>query len=127
LCFKRQYLKQNSVAQLKSTILTHPKFWAGHVTAHVSIWLLLYLGKIGLLVDKRRISSRFKTVARTFSIGGALRLCGGFDILKIDKTSTDLKCFMFQFGGLGALFGELSSSKPPPVATGLSRLWTKVE
>ena len=26
LCFKRQYLKQNTVAQLKSNILTHPKF-----------------------------------------------------------------------------------------------------
>jgi len=28
------------------------------------------LGKIGLLVDKRRISSRLRTVARKFSIGG---------------------------------------------------------
>jgi len=33
---------------------------------------------------------------------------------------------MFQFGGLGALFGGLSSPKLP-VATGLSRLWTKAE
>ena len=45
---------------------------------------------------------------------GSLRLCGGFDTLKIDKNSTDLKCFMFQFGGLGALFGELSPQKPLP-------------
>jgi len=37
LCFKRQYLQQNTVAQLKSNILTHPKFWAGHATAHVNI------------------------------------------------------------------------------------------
>jgi len=37
LCFKRQYLKQNAVARLKSNILTHPKFWAGHATAHVSV------------------------------------------------------------------------------------------
>ena len=24
---------------------------------------------------------------------------GGFDILKFDKNSTDVKCFIFQFGG----------------------------
>jgi len=54
---------------------------------------------------------------------GALRFCGrdlrscggGLDILKFDKNSTDLLCFMFQFGGIGDLFGGLSS----PVATGL--------
>jgi len=33
---------------------------------------------------------------------------------------------MFQFGGLGTLFGGLSSPKAP-VVTGLSRMWTKVE
>jgi len=33
---------------------------------------------------------------------------------------------MFQFEGLGALLGDLSPPKPP-VATGLSRMWTKVE
>jgi len=32
---ERQYLKQNTVSRLKSNILTHPKFWAGHVTAHI--------------------------------------------------------------------------------------------
>ena len=37
----------------------------------------------------------------------------GIDILEIDKNSTDLKCFMFQFGGLRALFGGLSPPKPP--------------
>jgi len=42
----------------------------------------------------------------------------GIDILKIDKNSTDLKCFMFQFGGLRTLFGGLSPPKPP-VPTGL--------
>ena len=39
---------------------------------------------------------------------GSLRLCRGLDILKFDKICTDLKCFIYQFGGLGALFGELS-------------------
>jgi len=28
---------------------------------------------------------------------GVLRLCRGLDILKFDKNSTDLKCFVFQF------------------------------
>ena len=37
LCFKRQYLKQNTVARLKSNILTHPQLWAGQYTAHVRI------------------------------------------------------------------------------------------
>jgi len=37
LCFKKEYLKQNTVARLKSNILTHPKFWAGLATPHVSI------------------------------------------------------------------------------------------
>jgi len=38
---------------------------------------------------------------------------GWLDILKIGKTSTDLWCFMSQFGGLGALFGGISPTKPP--------------
>jgi len=53
LCFKRQYLKQNTVARLKLNILTHPKFWAGHATAHVIFKFLFHLGKIGFLEDKR--------------------------------------------------------------------------
>jgi len=36
-CFKREYLKQNTVARQKSNILTHPKFWAGLVIPHVRI------------------------------------------------------------------------------------------
>jgi len=36
LCFKRQYHKENTVARLKSNILTHPKFWSGHAIVHVS-------------------------------------------------------------------------------------------
>jgi len=43
-CFKRQYLKQNIVARLKSNILTHPKFWAGHAAAHVIIQILVSFG-----------------------------------------------------------------------------------
>jgi len=37
LCFKRQHLKQYTVARVKLNILTHPMFWASHDTAHVSI------------------------------------------------------------------------------------------
>ena len=54
-----------------------------------------------------------------------LCVCGvGLDILKIDKSSTDVYLvFHVSIWGLGALFGEISL----PMATGLSRLWTKVE
>jgi len=38
---------------------------------------------------------------------------GWLDILKIDKNSTDLQCFMFQFGGLAAFFGGPSPPKFP--------------
>jgi len=38
--------------------------------------------------------------------------------LKFDKNSTYLLCFVFQFGGLVALFGGLSHQSHP-VATGL--------
>jgi len=62
-----------------------------------------------------------RTVARKFSIRGleGLWVCAeGLDTLKIDKISTDLSCFVFQFGGLGVLFW---GDKPPkaPVVTGL--------
>ena len=45
---------------------------------------------------------------------------GGLDILKSDKNSTYLQCFVIQFGrgGLELCFGGLSPPKPP-VATGL--------
>ena len=59
-----------------------------------------------------------RTVARQSSIGGLYVCVGRLDILKFDKNSSDLKCFIFQFGGLGALFGGLSPPKLP-VATGL--------
>ena len=38
---------------------------------------------------------------------------GGLDILKFDKNSTDLKCFIFQFAGLGGLFGGAKPTKDP--------------
>jgi len=36
-------------------------------------------------------------VARNFLIGELCIYAEGLDILKIDKTSTDLQCFTFQF------------------------------
>ena len=44
---------------------------------------------------------------------GAYVCVGGLDILKFDKNSTDLKCFIFQFWGLGVLFGGISPPKTP--------------
>jgi len=44
LCFNKQYLKQNTVVRLKLNILTHQKFWAGHATAHVSIYTVVSFG-----------------------------------------------------------------------------------
>ena len=38
---------------------------------------------------------------------------------KFDKNSTDLQCFIFQFEGLGALFGGSKPTKALPVAMGL--------
>ena len=47
-------------------------------------------------------------------------VCAGLlDILKIDKNSTDLQCFILQFRGLGALFLEVKPTNPL-VATGLN-------
>ena len=67
-----------------------------------------------------------RTVARNFSIGVFSFFRGGFlffrglfvcarglDILQIDKNSTDLYGFMFQFRGLGVLFGGVMPTKSP--------------
>jgi len=43
---------------------------------------------------------------------GALRSCGGLDIIKVDKSSTDVLWFMFKFGGLGTLFGGDKPTNP---------------
>jgi len=51
LCFKREYLKQNTVARLKSNILTHPKFWASLATAHVFKLFLIWV-RLGFLWAK---------------------------------------------------------------------------
>jgi len=50
---------------------------------------------------------------KVFTIGGFCVCAGGLDILKIDKNSTPSKCFMFQFGGIGALFGRAKAPKLP--------------
>jgi len=54
-----------------------------------------------------------RTVSRKSSIGVLYVCVVGPDIVKFDKNSTDLNCFMFQFEGLGALFGDLSPPKAP--------------
>ena len=65
--------------------------------------------------QKLNILPTYRTIARKFSMGGVCVCAEGFDILKIDKDSTDL-CFMFQLGGLGALFGGHSPQKTPVAA-----------
>ena len=61
----------------------------------------------------------YRTVARKFSIWGfaflrgTLCLCEGAWHSKIWQNSTDLQCFVFQFGGLGVLFGGISPPKHP--------------
>ena len=51
LCFKREYLHQNTVARLKSNIMTHPNFWAGLATAHVFQLFLIWV-RLGFLWAK---------------------------------------------------------------------------
>ena len=54
-----------------------------------------------------------RTIARKFPSRGICISAGGPCHSKIDKNSTDLQCFMFYFGGLGAFFGGLSPPTPP--------------
>ena len=54
-----------------------------------------------------------RTVARTSSIGGLYVCAEVLNILKIDKNRTDLQCFIFNIGELGALFGGAKPTKTP--------------
>jgi len=47
--------------------------------------------------------------------GRTLRLCRGGLALNFDKNSTDLFCFIFQFGGLELCLWGLRPPKPPCV------------
>jgi len=66
------------------------------------------------MFDAEPSPESFQSGGFAFLRGGWV-CAGGLDTLKIDKNSTDLSCFMFQFGWLGAFFGGLIS----PMATGL--------
>jgi len=80
----------------------------------------IYLLRLVFCDSPKRGWSRSRTVPGKFLIGGLCVCTGGLDILKIAKISTDLLRFIFQFGGLGALFEGLSPPKYP-VATRLPR------
>ena len=80
----------------------------------------IYLLRLIFCDSPKRGWSRSRTVPGKFLIGGLCVCTGGLDILKIAKISTDLLCFIFQFGGLGALREGLSPPKYP-VATRLPR------
>ena len=51
-----------------------------------------------------------RTVARKFSTGGSTSVQGAWHS-EIWLNFTDLQCFIIQFGGLGAFFGELNPQK----------------
>ena len=51
-----------------------------------------------------------RTIARMFSIGGSTSVHGGWHS-EIWLNSTDLQCFIVQFGGLGAFYGGLCPQK----------------
>ena len=61
--------------------------------------------------NETHLDLRDGIVARKSSIGG-LFVCSGLNILKIEKNSTDLLCFIFPFGVVGALFGGLNPPTP---------------
>ena len=85
--------------------------WTGNLILSFVIMLLIELKKafrafVALRTSKLTSScfSCSRTVARKFWIGG-------LDILKFDKNSTVVRCFIFQFGG--ACLEGLSPPKPP--------------
>jgi len=55
-----------------------------------------------------------RTLARIFSIGELYVCSRGLKILKLEKNSTDLQCFIIQLGDLEFCLG----AKPPKVARG---------
>ena len=65
------------------------------------------------------LTSKKKVFAFTVNnLSRALRLFSGLDILKLDKKSTDVQCFIIQFGQDWSFAWGLSHQKPP-VATGV--------
>jgi len=80
--------------------------------------ILTRLTPVATLTDTR-------TVARKSSIGGLYVCAGGLYVhvwggltFKFDKNSTNLQCFIFQFGRAWSFVWGLSPPKPP-LATGL--------
>jgi len=51
------------------------------------------------------LSHQSRIAVNKFSTWGLYSCAGELDIVKIDKISTDLSCFMFQFGGLELCLG----------------------
>ena len=52
-------------------------------------------------------------------IGGLCVCAEGLDIMKLTKIPLIYSVSRFNLGGLGAFFGGATSTKAPPVATGL--------
>ena len=58
-----------------------------------------------------RLFFQCRILTRRYEIRAVYDCAGGLDILKFDKNSPYLWCFIFQFGGRGALFWGLSPPK----------------
>jgi len=79
-------------------------------------WWLSVVMKISLLwltLSDPTYACEYRQNRRQWVFNRGLYVCAGLlEILKIDKSSTDLQCFSFQFRGLGALFGGLNLPTP---------------
>jgi len=65
---------------------------------------------------------RARTVMRKSTIVGLYVCARRLDIIKFDKNSTDLYCFIFQFERAWSFVWRGISPPKPPVATGLGRV-----
>jgi len=77
-------------------------------------------GSSQILVCRRRNFARKSSLRGFTLVRRVFMFVQGCLTFKFDKSSTNLQCFIFQFGGLGALFGKAKPTKAP-VATGLCR------
>jgi len=109
----------------KQTCRVH--FWLRSLWPHCVYWQFrasqagLFVVLLRQLLDCRLAEVQSWTVARKCSIAGIFTFVQReLNILKINKISTDLQCFTFQFGGLGSFVcgGGLS---PPNWTTGSPR------
>ena len=71
-----------------------------------------FAARLKIFCSQNRRQKVFNRGALQFC-GGTFRLCGGLDIIKLNKTPHIYSVSRFSLGGLGALLGGLSPPKPP--------------